>query len=298
MAEQTYMKIAGIDGMPTINGCSINNMIPSGTYVDVLFSADMVNADNSRYSGNLLSNIHDYDMVTVFPGHGAVEGAIGSKFSPKDLSADAKSHLFTLAGQGGFYLVDQIMEWNSGDSFKVHPVNNSISATCQFYGASVSGTTAKNWRPYTNYTSAHCGISKIVGTKYYKNRDLLYSADPYDKITLCNLSKPITDYSRLQIHVDLNYTGKSIYENGGWWTEVYNNPSNLTGFRATAFVGAGGGAYLNQLPCKVINSTSISACNGVGYSFQWFLNSTATPKRSTTTWNGLTIQEIWGVKDA
>lgn len=296
MAEQTYMKIAGIDGIPTINGCSINNMVPSGTYVDVLFSADMVNADNSRYSGNLLSNIHDYDMVTVFPGHGNTEGAIGSKFSPKDLSANARTHLFTLAGQGGFYLVDQIMEWNEGNSFNVHPINNSISSTCQFYGASVSGTTSKNWRPYTTYTSGHCGISMIVGTHYHGNRDLLYSANPLDNISLCNLSKPITDYDKLQVHIALTYTGISQYEGGGWWTEVYNNPEKLTGFRATGFIGAGGGAYLEQLPCKVLNSTSISACSADVYSFRWYLNSTATPTRTST--HSLAIQEIWGVKDA
>ena len=269
---------------------------PSGTYTDILFSANMDNIDNSRYSGSLIKNISNYDLVTVFPGHGAIEGAIGSKFSPKDLSANAKTHLFTLAGQGGFYLVDQIMEWNSGDSFNVHPINNSISATCQFYGASISGTTSKNWRPYPNYTSGHCGISKIVGTKYYGNRDLLYSADPYDKVTLCNLSKPITDYDKLQVHIALTYAGISQYEGGGWWTEVYNNPNKLTGFRTTGFIGGGGGAYLEQLPCKVLNSTSISSCSADVYSFRWYLNSTATPTRTGT--HSLAIQEIWGVKDA
>ena len=61
-------------------------------------------------------------------------------------------------------------------------------------------------------------------------------------------------------------------------------------------IGAGGGAYLNQLPCKYISDTQISACNDIAYSFKWFLNSTATPTRYKT--HSLAIKEIWGVKDA
>lgn len=268
-----------------------------GTYVDVLYSGDMTSPGvSSRYHGYLTDKIQNYDMITVFPGHGNTEGAIGSKFSPKDLSENTKTHLFTLAGQGGFYLIDQILEWKNGNEFSAYPINHSVSSTCQFYNSTVSGTTAKNWRNYTNYTSGHCGISMIVGTKYYGNRDLLYSADPLDNITLCNLSKPITAYDKLQVHIDLTYTGKSQYENGGWWTEIYNDPTNLKGFRVTGFIGAGGGAYLNQLPCKFISNTQISACNDIAYSFKWFLNSTATPVRTKT--HSLAIQEIWGVKDA
>lgn len=300
MSEQSYYKINGIQNMPTLKGScikSLSDVRPSGTYSDILFSADMANAGNSRYYGNLTTDIHNYDMITVFPGHSNAEGAIGSKFSPKDLDPTCKTHLFTLAGQGAFYLVDQIMDWTNGSSFSAYPVNNSISSTCQFYNATVSGTTSKNWRPWSQYTLAHCGISKIIGTKYYGNRDLLYSANPMDKITLCNLSNPITAYDKIQVHVACNYSGISQYEGGGWWTEVYNNPNKLTGFRATAFNGGGGAGYLCQLPCKVVNATRISACN-VGYSFKWFLNSTSTPIRSTQGMAGLTIQEIYGVKDA
>lgn len=267
-----------------------------GTYVDILYSGDMTSPGlSSRYHGYLTDKIQKYDMITVFPGHGDSEGAIGSKFAPKDLAENTKTHLFTLAGRGNFYLVDQILEWKNGNEFSAYPVNNSVSSTCQFYNASISGTTANNWRNYTTYTSAHCGISMIVGTKYYGNRDLLFSANPIDKLKTLNLSKPVSAYDSLLVKTDINTTSPTQYENGGWWTEVCN-PNLLTGFKTTAFLGGGAGAYLQNTPCKFLSQTQIQTYQENSFAFKWFLNSTATPVRTNGASELVTVSEIWGIR--
>ena len=117
MVEQTYMKLAGIDGIPTINGCSINNIIPSGTYVDILYKAP---AGVGQHSGNLSGNIYDYDMIRCYcRSIGASgEACMGTVYCPKDIPlTGGRPFLYSQFGAGNFYLNAATITFNNGSAF-------------------------------------------------------------------------------------------------------------------------------------------------------------------------------------
>lgn len=61
MAEQTYMKIAGIDGIPTINGYSINAWPLTGYHEELLWSGYL----HKNAVATLSASPLDYDAIRI-----------------------------------------------------------------------------------------------------------------------------------------------------------------------------------------------------------------------------------------
>lgn len=277
-----------------------------GTYTDILWSA----ADHGagRLGGTLSKSIYDYDMIKVFPMHDSNnELSIASMYCPNNfrygLSSDAMSHIFSIAGQGNIYFVDQILKWtNSGTKFSAYPINAN-SASCRGTNNTVSGTTAKNWAAFNNYNKGHCGIGMIMGVNYYGNRELLYSASDADLLALgsgnqvVNLSKPYSAFEKVQIRMGRTVSTVSNWEKSReYWTELYNFPDNMRGYRPRFLLGGGGACYNGERSYKFITPTQLSG--GPAKSFIWYINSTAAPIATTANAYGNAIQEVWGIKDA
>lgn len=291
MAEQTYMKIAGIDGIPTINGYSINNMVPSGTYTDILFKS----TGAGEHTGTLAHSIYDYDMIKIYPRSVTSECGIGTMYCPKDIYSAGICHVHTLFGGGNMYESDTTLRWLNGTGFSSYATNASYAGMRQVTN-SVSGATTKFERNST-YSNDNARIHMIIGTKYYGNRDLLYSAEGASSLPqTVTLSQPFTAYDRLQLKMKYRYESEDPYndrEVAGYWTEYY-------GYITTAacklnFMGGNGGAcYLysffggwNDAQTLKINAGkplvwSVANNNAVGVS----------PNYSGNYY----LAEIWGVK--
>lgn len=287
-----YFKIAGIDGMPTIGGCCINNNIPSGTYVDILYKQPN---DTNVKSGTLSGNIYDYDMITVFNKHDSTEIAHGTKYSPKDIPlTNGRHHMWCLAGQGNVYFTDQIISFNNGTAFSTYPITNS--ASIRGANNTITGTTS-TWGHYNTYVNSHCGIGMIIGTKYYKSRELIYSANNDTRTNNIELSKPYSAFERLQFKVKNQWSETnpaSSIENVGWWTEVYALPDANTGFKLDFIAGEGGACYMYEDSCKFTDYTHITS-----YGLKpmvWSVTTTAAVGVSPNNSGNYYISEIWGLK--
>lgn len=100
MAEKTYMKIAGIDGMPTINGACINTWQPHyGRYETFLYSGA------TPVTGCTLSQpmtAFDSILVCVIDPNTYNEGGQINEFPLSSVKAEKiLGHLHTNLGAGG-----------------------------------------------------------------------------------------------------------------------------------------------------------------------------------------------------
>lgn len=291
MAEQTYMKIAGIDGMPTINGCSINDMISSGTYVDVLWENT---TDRGAHYGTLSGNIYDYDIIKCYCrslGTNA-EVSMQTEYCPKDItSGNNKNHLYAQYGGGNFYLGGATISFPTCSSFSAYPYGTNPGM--RQVVASVSGVTSKFER-HNDFASDNAALHLILGVKYYRTRDLLYSASTTAKLPqTISLSQPWSAYDRLQIKVSGNYdVNPNSWEAAGYWTEQTNVDNKS--FKANFIAGGGGQYYYYQFVGGWNNASSLTV--NVGKPLVWNITNNNAVTQAPNNSANYFISEIWGIK--
>lgn len=178
MAEQTYMKIAGIDGIPTIGGASINAWHPPyGRYETYLFSGGLGNT--ATFSAAPLSQpASAFDMLAICvcnQGNGQVESNeinyVPAEILNKDDNRNCVTHLrVNLGGGGNEYWYQCYSYYNSADNTIYARVKPNIpgTSTSRFY-TELSGN-------YTNTaiaatTAVHYNnkcIKWVKGVKFYE----------------------------------------------------------------------------------------------------------------------------------
>lgn len=267
----------------------------TGTFTDVLYQSTVVGGVSA---GTLSGSIYDYDMITIYPRNIGAAGEMnfGTKFCPKDITNVGRSHYHCVNGGGNMYMTDAIISWDNGSAFTSSPVSTSHPGMRLTGSMSVSGTTAKYVR-FSDYATTYAGINKIVGTKYFGTRDLLYSASNTAKLPqTISLTQPFTAYDRLQVKVSNNQSysmADNNYERAGYWSEYYG--VRETGTFHTDFVAGGGGAcYLYAFIGGWNNSKSLTVNNGKP--LVWSVTSTAAVTQTPNNSGYYYVSEIWGVK--
>lgn len=266
--------------------------IPSGTYTDILFQS----TGAGEHTGTLAHSIYDYDMIKIYPRSVTSEGGIGTMYCPKDIYSAGICHVHTLFGGGNMYESDTTLRWLNGTGFSSYATNASYAGMRQVTN-SISGATTKFER-HSTYSDDNARIHMIVGTKYYGNRDLLFSA--YDSNLkfpqTINLSHPFTAYDRLQIKVRYRWDSTDLpndREVAGYWTEYF-------GYITTAacklnFAGGNGGNYYLYSFFGGWDNDQTLKING-GKPLVWSVANnnavTQTPNYSANYY----VSEIWGVK--
>ena len=267
--------------------------IPSGTYTDILFQSTGV----GEHTGTLAHSIYDYDMIKIYPRSVTSECGIQTMYAPKDIYSAGRNHVSTVFGGGNLYISDSYIKWlDGGNAFSANGINNGTYAGIRQVTNSVSGVTTKFERN-SNYSNDNARIHMIVGTKYYGNRDLLFSAND-SNISLpqtVNLSQPFTAYDRLQVKIKYRWdiTEPDNFEMAGYWTEYFGYIT--TGACKLNFIGGNGGAcYLysffggwdNAQTLKINGAKplvwAVNANNAVGVSPNYSAN--------------YYVSEVWGVK--
>lgn len=292
----TEYKVTYSDYVPTYPGWDGNcSFTQTGTYTDVLYKSTAVGGETA---GTLSGNIYDYDMITVFPQTvGAfTEVGIGTKYCPKDITTGGRMHYFCVNGGGNMYMTDAVIQWDNGTAFTSRPITNTNPGIRLNTSMSVSGTTAK-YNRFSDYATTYAGVGRIVGTKYYGNRDNLFSATETAQMPqTVNLTKPFTGYDHLQIKIRNKNVAEGTntdYENAGYWTEALTLRDTGT-FHATFIGGNGGGVYLYGLAGGWNNASSVTM--KVGKPLVWNVTTTANVTQTPNYSANYYISEIWGVK--
>lgn len=295
MAEQTYMKIAGMDGMPTINGYCINNMVPSGTYVDILYKSSAADGAG-EHSGTLTHSIYDYDMIKIWPRSVSSEAGIQTMYCPKDIPSTCKFHIWTHFGGGNFYMTDTIMTMTNGSAFVSTGVNGGTYAGMRQVTTSTAGSTAKFER-HSTYSNDNARIHLIIGENYHNNRDLLFSASTTAKMPqTINLSNSVTAYDRLQIKLSNNLSKDvTAFENAGYWTEHHNWETDKP-CRINFAAGEGGSFYLYEF-VGGFDTAGTTLTMNLGKPLVWSVTSNNAVTQTPNSSGYYYVSEVWGVKE-
>ena len=287
-----YFKIAGIDGMPTIGGCCINNNIPSGTYVDILYKAP---AGIGQHTGSLSGNIYDYDMIKIYQRSIGASGecCMGTEYCPKDIPlTGGRPFLYSQFGAGNFYLNASTITFNNGTAFtstgfNTYPCMNQVTNTA------TAGNTAAFGRNNT-YAQDNSCVHMIIGEKYYKNRDLLFSATTSASLPqTINLSQPYSAYDRLQIKISTNATQQPTHpEYVGYWTEHHSRQDGSVKITLEAGTQS---FYYYQFVGGWDNATTLKMNNAKA--LVWSTTTTAAVGVNTAYTGIFYVSEIWGIKE-
>lgn len=288
-----YFKIAGIDGMPTIGGCCINKNIPSGTYVDILYKSTAANG-LGEYSGTLSNSIYDYDMIKIWPRGSSAEAGIQTMYCPKDIPATGNMHIWTHFGGGNMYMTDTLMTLTDGNKF-VSTTGGTYAGMRQVTN-SVSGVTAKFER-HSDYSKDNARIHMMIGEKYYKNRDLLFSAATTATLPqTINLANPVTAYDRLQIKmINRTVTATTAYEYAGYWTEHHNFNTDMP-CKVSFIGGQGGGCYVYQF-VGGFDAAGTTLTMNAGKPLVWTVTANNAVTQTPNSSGVYCVSEIWGVKE-
>lgn len=279
---------------PNWDGGFVGYKQNSGTYTDILFKSNSTDGVGV-HEGTLTHSIYDYDMIKVYPRSVSSECGVATMYCPKDIYSAGISHIHTLFGGGNLYESDTTLKWINGTAFSSYATNASYAGMRQVTN-SVSGVTAKFER-HSTYSDDNARIHKIVGTKYYGNRDLLFSASQTTSFPqTINISKPFTDYDRLQIKISPNYesTDPSIdREYAGYWTEYYGYiPSAACKLN---FIGGNGGAvYYYSFFGGWDNAQTLKI--NAGKPLVWSVTNNNAVGVSPNYSANYYVSEIWGVK--
>lgn len=265
---------------------------PTGTYTDILFQS----FGTGVHTGVLTHSIYDYDMIKIYPRSVSSECGIGTMYASKDIYSAGQCHVHTLFGAGNMYESDTTLRWLDGTGFSSYATNASYAGMRQVTN-SVSGVTTKFER-HSTYSDDNARIHMIVGTKYYGNRDLLFSANNpnLNLPQTINLSQPFTAYDRLQVKIKYRWDStdpENDREYAGYWTEYYGHVT--TAACKLNFMGGNGGACYLYSFFGGWDNAQILKINGAK-PLVWSVGNnnavTQTPNYSANYY----VSEVWGVK--